>query len=154
MSEMVAVGKRDIALVDVADYERVRRYTWSMHCEGYATAYDPETGRLVLMHRIIVGAKRGQVVDHANHDKLDNRRPNLRVGTQSTNMANGLRHADKVTSRFKGVYWNPDRKKWFASCANKYLGLFLDEEAAARAYDREARKRWGDCARTNFEMEE
>ncbi len=42
-----------------------------------STSYASSHGE--LMHRLIMGAERGQVVHHRNGDRLDNRRENLEV---------------------------------------------------------------------------
>lgn len=43
------------------------------------------------LHRLLVGAKKGQVVDHINHNTLDNRKCNLRICTQLDNKLNSYK---------------------------------------------------------------
>lgn len=81
-----------------------------------------------------------QVVDHKNHNGLDNRRDNLRVATVGQNMAN-LRKKRGTSSRFKGVSAVP-RAHDIGWCArikinnrSKHLGYYDTEEEAAAAYD-------------------
>jgi hypothetical protein len=151
-------GGKGYALVDDADIELVAPYSWYRHSNGhggfYARAYLPGSGRGAphgYMHQLLAG--RG--ADHENGDGLDNRRANLRVATGSQNMANqGSRGG---TSQYKGVGWHRGAGKWIARITVNYqgrhLGLFADEEAAARAYDAAAFEAWGEYARLNFPQE-
>ena len=59
--------------VDVEDVELVRQYTWCIN-NGYVVN---RTG--VLLHRLLISAPRNKDVDHINHNKLDNRKCNLRI---------------------------------------------------------------------------
>lgn len=43
------------------------------------------------LHRLIVGAEKGQVVDHINHNTLDNRKDNLKICTHSENRLNSFK---------------------------------------------------------------
>ncbi len=53
--------------------------------------------RHVLLHRLVMNAPSGSVVDHINGDKLDNRRANLRVCSSRENM----RHRNALPSNNK-----------------------------------------------------
>jgi hypothetical protein len=106
------------------------------------------------MHRLIMGLADDdpRQVDHANGDRSDNRRSNLRIATQSQNLGNSRKRAG-TTSRYKGVSWHKQNKKWVAYIgvdgSLHHLGCFTSEEAAARAYNRAARAAWGDFACLN-----
>jgi hypothetical protein len=105
---------------------------------------------MILMHVLITGISTG--LDHANGDGLDNRRENLRPAGQDLNSANMRPAIPGQSSRFKGVRRHSEGK-WEARIRVGhpiYLGLFSDEEAAARAYDTAARAAWGEFARPNF----
>jgi hypothetical protein len=60
----------------------------------------------------------------------------------------------KRSSQFRGVCWNNKLRKWRASVqskgAFKHLGIFGDEEAATRAYDKGAIE-WGLLTKLNFD---
>ncbi len=165
MAEIALHGVRArgrVALVDDADLDLVAAYRWrvleQVRSNGttvgpYATATIPtgkRGGRKVLMHTLILGAKR---IDHANGDGLDNQRGNLRPCTQSQNMANraGNRSA---SSRFKGVCWHSPSRLWSARIKKDGkvtgLGYFRDEADAVRAYDVAATALFGEFARFNF----
>ena len=70
-------------LVDDDMVEELSKYRWTWRV-GYAVArMKDENGGLrdVLMHRYITGAKPGELVDHINRIRSDNRRSNLRLVT-------------------------------------------------------------------------
>ena len=66
----------------------------------------------------------------------------------------------KVTSQYKGVSWNSACSKWVAVLWDRelkrarHIGSFESEEAAARAYDREAIRMLGADAGLNFRESE
>jgi len=143
------------ALVDAADYEWLRRYTWRAVCANGRTFYACTycEGKLCLMHRMIMNPPAGMVVDHKNRYGLDNHRVNLRHATPGQNNIN--RAWDTGASGFRGVY--PCRDKWGARIGHQrrtlYIGLFDDPAEAARAYDRKAIELHGEFACLNFPEE-
>jgi hypothetical protein len=148
------------ALVDDEDYVWLSQYRWNANVrkgQTYAYRWVERVGdKLILrsMHREIMGAVPGQVVDHRNRNGLDNRLENLRFCTNGQNAANGKKHRNGITSRFKGVAWDHDRDRWRAKIRVNgktiHLGRFTDEVSAATAYDVGARKYFGEFARLNF----
>jgi HNH endonuclease len=160
-----------VALVDDEDYEWLMQWKWNYHRVkkniGYATRTDrsSETGkqRTVRMHTAIMGTKTGFVIDHKNHNTLDNQKSNLRFCTQGQNVCNRdsrtKRDAPRSRSfsQYKGVFQRikPGKNKWCARIyltgKYKYLGCFENEVDAAKVYDRAARQYFGEFADTNFE---
>lgn len=74
--------------VDLEDYPWLSVYTWRLLSSGYAVRKVGQEA--VLMHRAILGLSRGDGIeaDHINHDRLDNRRENLRSGPRKMNAQN------------------------------------------------------------------
>ena len=72
-------------------------------------------------------------VDHINHNRLDNRKSNLRIVTRQENMYNKSEYKNN-TSGVKGVKWNKDRQKWQVQINHNkkriHLGLYSDLEEA------------------------
>lgn len=104
------------------------------------------------MHRAVIGAKKGQIVDHINGNRLDNQRSNLRFCTHSQNQFNRAKKKN-CSSRFKGVAWHAPYKKWNAyiePLGKKInLGYFSNEVEAAKAYNQAALKHGGQFAWLN-----
>ena len=144
-----------VAIVDDADLPLVTDRPWQVlltRGNAYASGDEPHSRKREYMHRVILGLGPDDPhVDHVNGDGLDNRRANLRLATQRQNMGN-MRPRGGV-SRFKGVVRH--RQRWMANIRDhgrrRYLGTFIDETAAARAYDQAAREIFGPFARLNFE---
>lgn len=90
-------------------------------------------------------------VDHRNNNSLDDRWQNLRLATQTQNQKNSSIRRDN-TSGYKGVhpYKRGKRKRWVAQIADHHIGYFATAEEAARAYDAEAIKRFGEFAYLNL----
>lgn len=142
-----------VALVDDEDYEWLSQSKWHYTHQGYAARR--ASGRMVLMHREIVGTEGSADTDHINGNKLDNRRCNLRVCTRSQNLIN--RPSLRGSSNYKGVSWSVRDRKWLAhsyhSGKSHYIGTFDDEREAAAAYDKAAKRAFGEFARLNFPEE-
>lgn len=146
-------------LVDAEDVERLGAMRWSPIKFGGAyyavTRKGTSPGGLVstFMHRLIMDAQPDELIDHANGDGLDNRKANLRRCTRSQNAANALSHRNS-SSRFKGVSWAKSKKRWQATITVDYRSIFLGryviEEDAARAYDDAAVRYFGEFARLNL----
>src|SRR3990167_8666093 len=140
MKKIQLSGKNShlFTLVDDEDYEEVRKSCWYL-TKGYAVrGYFKNNKYGKRLQRVILKNPIG-LVDHKNHNKLDNRKQNLRIVTNQQNV--WYQRKNRVlTSRFKGVSFN---KK------DIYLGRFEDEKRAALAYNVAAQKYFGEYAYLN-----
>lgn len=90
MSREIILSSGAIALVDDEDFDRLSGIKWCQTDQGYA-----QNGKHGRMHRMVLGLGKGvsrltrnsAVVNHRNHNKLDNRKENLEVVTLMANSA-------------------------------------------------------------------
>lgn len=80
-----------VAIVDADDADKVSAYRWRLTWDKFRSPMAVRAdfnGAYALLHRLILGAPKGSIVDHVNGDVLDNRRCNLRICTHAENMRN------------------------------------------------------------------
>lgn len=129
--EVELINSDSVVVCDKADYLYVSSHRWRLTNSGYAMTYVDRKG--VFMHRAIAACPKGLEIDHINHNKMDNRRCNLRIVTRGQNALNQpLRKTN--TSGYKGV--RPHGKKWQAYImVNRkmlLLGTYADKEDARK----------------------
>ena len=82
----IPLGKSGkFSLIDEKDFDSIKEYRWIYQKSGYAKSHF--FGRDILMHRFILGIQNSTSLeaDHINHNRLDNRRDNLRVCNRMKN---------------------------------------------------------------------
>ena len=121
-------GRGKKTLVDDSTFKKYNHLTWHLSDTGYAVRRNKSEGGTVRLHRLVVDAPEGMVVDHLNGDKLDNRLTNLRVCTQAENTRNR-----KDT---KGIAFDKSRNKWVVRHRSKFYGRYDTEQEASRAYQK------------------
>jgi len=154
----IPLTQGQVALIDDDDFDLVSKHKWFAHWSPEIKSFYALTNirkpngkwSIIGMHRLIMGAKKGQQVDHIHHRTLDNRKSELRLCSPSQNQHNqGIRASN--TSGYKGVSWHRQRQKWRAQIRlnrkNKYLGLYDTPEQAHAAYCLAAAELHGDFAR-------
>ena len=170
MARCVQLTQGKCAIVDDADYLRVRRFKWFAHKSETGIWYAVRSLKAdgvrmdIGMHRLLLGAGSEQEVDHRDGDGLNNRRENIRLCTKRQNARNRKQRPwPTKSSVFQGVCWSTRVRRWRAYiCAGPlnalghskqiYIGQFLTEEDAAAAYDVYALRLFGSFAKTNFPM--
>lgn len=159
----IALTRGMDVLVDACEYDNLILHLWvagKFNGKWYANRTIRINGKKtsLLMHRHILGLKPGDgiLADHENGNTLDCRRLNLRDSSHAGNSQN--RGPDGGKSRFKGVSPYPYKPwLWVAQITGngkkEWLGVFEQEEAAARAFDAAAIRLHGEFAWLNFPEE-
>lgn len=141
-------GRGKVTLVD-EDFAYLEGTLLLAVC-GYAVTRQGQ-----YVHRLVMGAGKGQEVDHKNRNALDNRRDNLRFCTRAQNRWNSYQNNSR-RSKYKGIWYEKRRNRWIAELKKEgqkvYLGSFLTAEEAARGYDEGARRLHGEFALTNKDL--
>ena len=123
-------------LVDKEDIPKLGKRKWHIS-GGYAKRNTTINWVWIResMHRLIIGAKKGEIVDHINGNRLDNRKNNLRIVSKSLNNLSRNYNTNN-SSGYRGVHWCNTKKKWIAritfNSKTKNLGHFDDKK---RAYE-------------------
>lgn len=136
------------AIVDDGDYSFLSQFRWhakvykkrnlvyAARTVNFYKKSGERTAKTIMMHRVILKYDGQMVVDHKNHNGLDNRRGNLRICSVGENNRN-LRKNKLASSRFVGVHKRG--KSWAAQISvngNKvWIGSFKLERDAAIAYN-------------------
>lgn len=156
-SARIELTQGQYAVVDAGDAERVSLYRWQavpkpngrIYASGMVKLDDGPKKR-VGMHQFILGMPDAVMIDHADHDGLNNRRSNLRLTDASGNAANARFVGSKCG--YRGVYFRKRSGRYVAYTGHEqqWIGTFDTAEEAARAYDRAAIEWYGEFATLNF----
>jgi len=153
-------------LVDDEDFEYLNQWKWHVRRNKnvFYAARDTIRDKLgnhpkIHMHRLIMNTPDGMMVDHIDHNGLNNQKSNLRICTHGQNMCNT---SSRGRSKYLGVSYlilnrgNNSYEYIRASIQLNgelfHLGLFTTEEDAAMAYDKKAKELFGEFANLNFKQ--
>lgn len=131
------LGKGKYMLVDIEDVPRITKVKWHLSDTGYVINRNSigSTKTTIRAHRLIMDTPAGMDTDHINHNKLDNRKSNLRICTRSENLMNRL--------DVKGYYYSKSRNRYIvdSKAINVSWKQFKTEEEAKRFVYNERLKR-------------
>jgi hypothetical protein len=118
-------------IIDLDDLDIIKKYSWFLSWQRkikdyYVTrqeSYYDEHGhykqKTILLHREITKAKKGQYVDHHNHNSRDNRKENLIVTTNAKNSANRNGANKNSSTGVRNVNWGTNHSEyWVQFCRN------------------------------------
>jgi hypothetical protein len=150
VSKEIQLTHGKVAIVDDNMYEELSKYKWNAVRTQSGVWHAMCT---LVMHRVVIKAPVGSVVDHIDRDGLNNIKENLRITTVAGNAAN---RAKKKSSQYIGVtkIANKGGTRWRAYIVvdGGYVcvGHYLDEETAARQRDQAALSEIGADVELNF----
>lgn len=129
-------------LIDKDSYSLVYTQYWKKNQSGYWIGWDNATNKSLKIHRVIMSAKEGDIIDHISGDRSDNRKSNLRFCTSKQNTWNS-KPPNGTQSPCPGVKRycrNNTRYNWEVTYHSRlkgyHIGLFetFEEAVYARQY--------------------
>lgn len=159
--KQIPLTKGKYALIDDEDYPVLSRFIWRLDEGGkpitQLTSIDGYTPRPISITKFLLKQRPKYKVSFKNNDYLDCRKCNLelRLNNQIIHKAKKAvsKGGKKCTSKYKGVYWDKSRNKWFARISRnkKYVvGRRCETEVeAALWYNKQAKELYGNLAYQN-----
>lgn len=155
-------------IIDLEDLERVLDFpfTWSAKYDPDLDQYYAEStihkkrngqrwSTSMKLHKFIMNVKENKVVDHINHDTLDNTKENLRVISHSNNSMNRKSRNSNNKSGYRNVSWSSHDNKWIVQLQvnkkNTVLGRFPQDKLleAAKFAEEKRKELYGEFAGHN-----
>ena len=161
LSSKIQIADGIFCIVDKEDIPMLSKFKWGIRREkshNYAACTNPsDYTKKIKMHRLIMNVWDPKIlIDHINHDTLDNRKNNLRICDAKGNAMNCSSHKDSL-SKYKGVCFCKQTGKWRAQLMSSgikiNIGRFKTEKEAAIAYDNAAKIHHKEFACLNFKNE-
>jgi hypothetical protein len=122
-SETIIYLKDKAVKIDTEDLSKVSAYngTWVINdhkSSSYAAIFHRENKNskqsLILMHRVIMNSHENKVIDHIDHNGLNNKKENLRECSNKENLQNRNGAQTNSKSGVRGIYWCKIYNKWVA----------------------------------------
>ena len=139
---IMKVRRKDFILdvfIDTEDIDKVKNYTWNAVYDKtlqtpsyyiYNRYNSKARGKGVIkLHRLIMDCPKDKIIDHINHNTLDNRKCNLRICTHFENQQNLRNKSSEQT----GVFFSKSKGRWCANISKnkrRYYKEFKTKEEA------------------------
>ncbi len=131
----------DKTIIDLDDVEKVKNIKWWKNKRGYVNSKN------IMLHKFIMNCPKDKVVDHINHNPLDNRKCNLRICTQGENRFNSNIRKDNTTG-YIGIVFIKKTNKYRARITKNgvtyNLGHYNSLEEAIKARKEAEEKYFGE----------
>ena len=147
-------------MVDIVDFEDIRQYYWQAVWRDVMSNYyivrseylgfnnGISERKTTYLHNYIMSAPKGKVVDHINHNPLDNRKSNLRLVNKSKNAKNRKGRNKNNTTGYRNVSYVGGKYivQLQINGKNNRLGSFDDVHEAGRHAEEMRNEHYGEYA--------
>jgi len=155
MKELKLSNSDKVALVDDEDFERCNQLKWKLNGSRKTSIMHRSRkyrGGWISLANFILNKVTG-ITDHKDRNLFNNQKSNLREATYQQNSFNQSKQDRKTSSKYKGVCWCKQKRKWQAYITNSvgkiHLGFFKNEWDAAQVYNFHAEDIFGEFAHFN-----
>lgn len=154
----IELTQGQVAIVDDEDYEYLSQWKWHLHNAYGGGMYarrssSPPNKSSIYMHRVIMKAKKENLVDHIDGNGLNNLRGNLRLCNHAENSRNRKKNKNNTVG-YKGVSFDKSHNIFRVDISVEgkrvFVGNYKKQEEAALAYDKKAKELYGEFANLNF----
>lgn len=130
------------AIVSDEDFERVSKYKWYRFKKRNTDCAYSTVGHMYL-HRYILNNPDGKMIDHIDHNGLNNCRDNLRICTNQQNLFN---QTIKAKSGLKGIRYRLGKYDAYLviNGKQKWGGRFKNIKEAKKQYNELSKKYHGE----------
>lgn len=161
--KLIPLTQNQFAIVDDDSFESLSKYKWHalkfkagfVACRMERLTVGIDGRKRIYMHRQIMGFNHSSLplIDHKDHNTLNNQKGNLRLATHAQNRHNSRANNEVKTSKYLGVSYDKGKKKYRVALVvkgkQKTIGRFKTEIAAAKAYNDAAKIHYGEFAIMN-----
>lgn len=146
-------------IFDKEDYNKIKNICWFIKIDenGFKSVYGyyNKLGKCIFLHRFLYDLyefDNEMIIDHINHDHMDNRKCNLRIANYVRNAQNRKKEI-RNTSGVTGVCWRDREQAWMAYITVDYkqiiLGYYIDKQDAIKARKNAEDKYFGEWSYNN-----
>ena len=156
---MIPLTNGGFVFVDDSDYEKVNKLKWrkvkdrNRYYAVSTTVKNKNTRTYLKLHRYILNAPDGILVDHNNGNGLDDRRQNIRLCNESQNNFNRELLRNNTTGMTGIYYMKKGNKRWWAyiwhNSKRHGLGCYFTKEDAIIARIEAEKKYFGEFSKYN-----
>ena len=157
----IKLTKGFTTIVDDEDFEKLNKIKW--YITKGRSGYYARNRSIGAMHRFITNCPQGMIVDHRDHNTLNNQKSNLRLCNYSENNSNRIPSNNSV-SKYLGVSVVKIKSRHtklntiytyymvgiIKNGKKVYQTTFKNEIDAAKQYDIWAKEVHGEFANLNF----
>lgn len=155
----IKLSQNQVTIIDEESLDVASKYHWHADYDKKLRKFYAKTDirvnglrKKLRLHRLVMNAQKGDVIDHINGNTLDNRLSNLRKCTVSENAKNRSLNKNN-TSGYKGAVWHAPTQKYqariYVNGKWRSMGMHAEAKDAARAYNEAAKKYFGEYAKLN-----